>query len=77
MFRKASTALADPYPAPTVIPKAYAGDNAADYESELVSSLHNVSFACIDPASMAIQVVVIGKACKNVSEEDAMQYVAG
>ncbi|KAI5455339.1 hypothetical protein NCC49_000153 [Naganishia albida] len=57
LFMKPSTALADPYPAPTVIPKAYVGDNAADYESELV--------------------VVIGKSCKNVSEEEAMQYVAG
>ncbi|KAJ9104358.1 hypothetical protein QFC19_004000 [Naganishia cerealis] len=57
LFMKPSTALADPYPAPTVIPKAYVGDNAADYESELV--------------------VVIGKSCKNVSESEAMQYVAG
>jgi hypothetical protein len=26
---------------------------------------------------LVIQVVVIGKACKNVSEDEAMQYVAG
>ncbi|KAJ9123160.1 hypothetical protein QFC22_001353 [Naganishia vaughanmartiniae] len=57
LFMKPSTALADPYPAPTVIPKSYAGDNAADYESELV--------------------VVIGKKCKNVSEEEAPSYIAG
>ncbi|KAJ9104169.1 hypothetical protein QFC20_004606 [Naganishia adeliensis] len=57
LFMKPSTALADPYPAPTVIPRAYVGDNAADYESELV--------------------VVIGRSCKNVSEDEAMQYVAG
>lgn len=56
-YRKPSTALADPYPAPTIIPKSYVGDHAADYESELV--------------------VVIGKKCKNVSEGDAMSYIAG
>jgi 2-keto-4-pentenoate hydratase/2-oxohepta-3-ene-1,7-dioic acid hydratase in catechol pathway len=33
--RKPSTALADPYPAPTVIPKFTLEDDCADYESEL------------------------------------------
>lgn len=33
--RKPSTSLGDPWPAKTVIPKATAADNAADYESEV------------------------------------------
>ncbi|GAA5932239.1 hypothetical protein JCM3775_001169 [Rhodotorula graminis] len=57
LFMKPSTSLADPYPAPTVIPKAFVQDQAADYESELV--------------------IVIGKAAKNVSEQDALDYVLG
>ncbi|KAI9637756.1 putative mitochondrion protein [Dioszegia hungarica] len=57
LFLKPSTALGDPYPAPTILPKAFEQDNAADYEAELV--------------------VVIGKDCKNVGEEEAMDYVLG
>jgi 2-keto-4-pentenoate hydratase/2-oxohepta-3-ene-1,7-dioic acid hydratase in catechol pathway len=33
---KPSTSLADPYPSPTILPTAYLGDDAADYEAELV-----------------------------------------
>lgn len=33
--RKPSTALADPYPAPTIIPKFTIQDDCADYEAEL------------------------------------------
>jgi hypothetical protein len=33
--RKPATALGDPYPAPTIIPKFTAADDCADYESEL------------------------------------------
>ena len=36
VFMKPSTALADPYPAPTIIPKFTIKDDCADYESELV-----------------------------------------
>lgn len=54
---KPSTSLADPYPAPTVIPRLFKQDDAADYESEVA--------------------VIIGKNCKNVSEEEAMDYVLG
>lgn len=57
LFMKPSTSLADPFPSPVVIPKAFVKDNAADYESELA--------------------VVIGKAAKNVSEEEAMDYLLG
>ncbi|BGP36583.1 hypothetical protein JCM10449v2_000484 [Rhodotorula kratochvilovae] len=57
LFMKPSTALADPHPAPTVIPKAFVADKAADYESEVV--------------------IVIGKAAKNVSEAEALDYVLG
>ncbi|BEJ15685.1 hypothetical protein CspHIS471_0502900 [Cutaneotrichosporon sp. HIS471] len=35
VFMKPAQALADPYPAPTVIPRAFVKDDAADYESEL------------------------------------------
>ncbi|KAI1503081.1 hypothetical protein F5X99DRAFT_417484 [Biscogniauxia marginata] len=57
MFMKPATALADPWPAPTVIPKHTLADDCADYESELA--------------------IVIGRACKNVSEADALGYVLG
>ncbi|KAK7956788.1 fumarylacetoacetate hydrolase [Apiospora aurea] len=36
MFMKPATALADPWPVPTVIPKHTLADDCADYESELV-----------------------------------------
>ncbi|ESZ94310.1 hypothetical protein SBOR_5306 [Sclerotinia borealis F-4128] len=36
VFMKPSTALADPYPSPTVIPKFALKDDCCDYESELV-----------------------------------------
>lgn len=36
LFTKPSTALADPYPAPTVIPKHTLRDDTCDYEAELV-----------------------------------------
>jgi 2-keto-4-pentenoate hydratase/2-oxohepta-3-ene-1,7-dioic acid hydratase in catechol pathway len=36
LFMKPSTALADPFPAPTTLPKAFIKDNSADYESEVV-----------------------------------------
>lgn len=55
--RKPQTSLADPWPAPTVIPKHTLKDDCADYESELA--------------------VVIGKTCKNVSKEQALDYVLG
>jgi len=55
--RKPATSLADPYPSPTVIPRAFAKDNAADYESEFV--------------------IIIGKTAKDVSEDEAMDYVLG
>lgn len=36
LFMKPSTSLADPYPAPTVLPKLTQEDNTGDYESEMV-----------------------------------------
>lgn len=36
LFMKPSTALADPWPAPTVLPKITQQDNTGDYESEMV-----------------------------------------
>ncbi|KAL6916212.1 hypothetical protein FSHL1_007659 [Fusarium sambucinum] len=57
LFLKPSTALGDPWPAPTLLPKITQNDGSGDYESELA--------------------VVIGKAAKNVSEKNAMDYVFG
>ncbi|KAL7420654.1 hypothetical protein Q5752_004605 [Cryptotrichosporon argae] len=57
LFLKPATSLGDPYPAPVVIPKAFVGDDAADYESELA--------------------LVIGKDAKNVTEAEALDYLAG
>lgn len=36
LFLKPDTALADPYPAPSIIPKHTASEDSCDYESELV-----------------------------------------
>ncbi|PYH99954.1 hypothetical protein BO71DRAFT_368135 [Aspergillus ellipticus CBS 707.79] len=57
LFMKPSTALSDPWPAPTVLPKLTQVDNTGDYESEMV--------------------IVIGRDAKDVSEEDALDYVLG
>ncbi|WVW85185.1 hypothetical protein I302_107223 [Kwoniella bestiolae CBS 10118] len=57
LFMKPSTALGDPFPAPSVIPRAYVADDAADYEAEVA--------------------IVIGKQAKNVSEDEALDYLLG
>lgn len=57
LFMKPSSSLADPWPAPTVLPKITQQDNTGDYESELV--------------------IVIGRDAKDVSEEEALDYVLG
>lgn len=57
LFLKPATSLADPWPAPTVLPKITQVDNTGDYESEMA--------------------ILIGRDAKNVSEEDAMDYVLG
>ncbi|KAE8356619.1 hypothetical protein BDV28DRAFT_126628 [Aspergillus coremiiformis] len=36
LFMKPSTALSDPWPAPTILPKITQADNTGDYESEMV-----------------------------------------
>ena len=56
-IRKPETSLADPWPAPCVLPKLTQQDDCGDYESELA--------------------IIIGKECKNVSEQDAYDYVLG
>ncbi|WVQ87874.1 hypothetical protein IAS59_001605 [Cryptococcus gattii] len=35
LFMKPSTSLADPFPSPTIIPKAFVASNSADFESEV------------------------------------------
>lgn len=57
LFMKPATALADTWPAPTVLPRITQQDNTGDYESEMV--------------------IVIGRNAKDVSEEDALDYVLG
>ncbi|KAG5800588.1 hypothetical protein H9Q69_000475 [Fusarium xylarioides] len=57
LFLKPNTALGDPWPTPTLLPKITQNDGSGDFESELA--------------------VVIGKPAKNVSEENAMDYVLG
>ncbi|KAL6860752.1 hypothetical protein ACO1O0_004786 [Amphichorda felina] len=57
LFLKPSSALGDPWPTPTLLPKLTQADDCGDYESELG--------------------IVIGKAAKNVSEDEAMDYVLG
>jgi 2-keto-4-pentenoate hydratase/2-oxohepta-3-ene-1,7-dioic acid hydratase in catechol pathway len=55
--RKPSAALADPWPAPTILPALTQESDTGDYEAELA--------------------VVIGKDCKNVREDEALEYVLG
>ncbi|KAA8643626.1 hypothetical protein EYZ11_009776 [Aspergillus tanneri] len=57
LFIKPSTALADPWPAPTILPRITQVDSTGDYESEMV--------------------IVIGRDAKDVSEEEALDYVLG
>lgn len=57
LFLKTSNAIGDPYPAPTVLPRAFVKDNAADFEAEVA--------------------IVIGKKVKDVSEDEALDYVLG
>lgn len=57
LFLKPLTALADPWPSPTIIPKITQIDDTGDYEAELV--------------------IVIGRDAKDISEEDALEYVLG
>ncbi|KAF2014635.1 hypothetical protein BU24DRAFT_392723 [Aaosphaeria arxii CBS 175.79] len=57
VFMKPSTALGNPWPAPTLLPKLTQMDDCGDYESELA--------------------VVLGKTAKNVTEDEAMDYVLG
>ncbi|OTA69525.1 hypothetical protein K449DRAFT_384476 [Hypoxylon sp. EC38] len=57
MFMKPATALADPWPVPTVIPRHTLKDDCADYEAELA--------------------IVIGRACKNVTAKEALNYILG
>ncbi|OAQ64714.2 fumarylacetoacetate hydrolase [Pochonia chlamydosporia 170] len=57
VFLKPCTALGDPWPSPTPLPKLTQKDDCGDYEAELA--------------------IVLGKRAKNVSKEEAMDYVLG
>jgi len=56
-FSKPHTSLADPWPAPTIIPHITQEGDTCDSEAELA--------------------VIIGKAARDVSEDEAMDYVLG
>ncbi|KAF2097605.1 hypothetical protein NA57DRAFT_67068 [Rhizodiscina lignyota] len=62
IFLKPATALADPFPAPTIIPKWTIASDCADYEAEL---------------AVVIGLGPGGKLCKDVSESEALDYVLG
>jgi 2-keto-4-pentenoate hydratase/2-oxohepta-3-ene-1,7-dioic acid hydratase in catechol pathway len=69
VFMKPSTALADPYPAPTVIPKFTLKDDCCDYESELVIVIGK---KCKDvPEADALSYVLGYTAANDVSSRAA------
>ncbi|KAJ4272084.1 hypothetical protein NW762_000794 [Fusarium torreyae] len=69
MFMKPSTALGDPWPTPTLLPKISQKDGSSDYESELAVVLgrtaKNVSEA------EAMDYVLGYSACNDVSSRDS------
>ncbi|KAF4965955.1 hypothetical protein FSARC_6294 [Fusarium sarcochroum] len=69
MFMKPSTALGDPWPMPTLIPKISQKDGSSDFESELAvvlgKSAKNISEA------EAMEYVLGYSACNDVSSRDS------
>ena len=69
--RKPATAVADPYPSPTVIPKFTKADDKADYESELAVIIGK---PCKDvPESEALD-YVLGYTASNDVSSRARQF---
>ena len=68
---KPSTALADPYPAPTVIPKFTLKDDCCDYESELVIVIGK---KCKDVSEADALSYVLGYTAANDVSSRAAQF---
>jgi 2-keto-4-pentenoate hydratase/2-oxohepta-3-ene-1,7-dioic acid hydratase in catechol pathway len=61
-FSKPPTALADPFPAPTIIPRFSVADNCADYESELAIV---ISKPCKDVSEADAASYILGYTAAN------------
>ncbi|RDW75318.1 hypothetical protein BP6252_06460 [Coleophoma cylindrospora] len=71
VFLKPSTSLADPYPAPTVIPKFALQDDCCDYESELVIVIGK---KCKDVSEADALDYVLGYTAANDVSSRASQF---
>ena len=71
VFMKPSTSLADPYPAPTIIPKGTLKDDCCDYESELVIVLGK---KCKDVNEAEALDYVLGYTASNDVSSRASQF---
>jgi 2-keto-4-pentenoate hydratase/2-oxohepta-3-ene-1,7-dioic acid hydratase in catechol pathway len=71
VFMKPSTALADPYPAPTIIPKFTLKDDCCDYESELAIV---VGKKCKDVSESEALEYVLGYTAANDVSSRAAQF---
>ena len=71
VFMKPSTALADPYPAPTIIPKFTLKDDCADYESELTIVIGK---KCKDVSESEALDYVLGYTAANDVSSRAEQF---
>lgn len=71
VFMKPSTALADPYPAPTIIPKFTLKDDCCDYESELTIVIGK---KCKDVTEAEALEYVLGYTAANDVSSRAEQF---
>ncbi|KAL3421616.1 fumarylacetoacetate hydrolase family protein [Phlyctema vagabunda] len=71
VFLKPSTALADPFPSPTVIPKFALQDDCCDYESELVIVIGK---KCKDVSEAAALDYVLGYTAANDVSSRTSQF---
>lgn len=71
VFMKPSTSLADPYPAPTIIPKSQLSTDTCDYESELVIVIGK---KCKDVTEAQALDYVLGYTASNDVSSRAAQF---
>lgn len=71
VFMKPSTSLADPYPAPTIIPKSQLSTDTCDYESELVIVIGRT---CKDVTEAQALDYVLGYTASNDVSSRAAQF---
>jgi 2-keto-4-pentenoate hydratase/2-oxohepta-3-ene-1,7-dioic acid hydratase in catechol pathway len=71
VFMKPSTSLADPYPAPTIIPKFTLQDDCCDYEAELVIVIGE---SCKDVSEADAMNYVLGYTAANDVSSRASQF---